>query len=137
MLLLVVIKKKKNLFEWYSNKKKLYGCDLVKAAKQSENISNSDISRVYLGRMVQTLKPWRCHHGWRHVQKFSKFVPPDTLKMQSWLCFLKNSDIQIKNLYEYKLVRVVRQLGLEGITRSSVNYLCKRKSEYSRDLLCS
>ena len=28
-------------------------------------------------------------------------------------------------------------VGTEGITRSSVNYLCKRKSVYLRDLLCS
>ena len=58
--------------------------------------------------------------------------------------FLKKSYIQIKNLYGYKIVRAWSDLSLkdaasstEGITRSSVSYLCKRKNEYSRDLLRS
>ena len=58
--------------------------------------------------------------------------------------FLKNSYIQIKNLYCHKLERAAKQSELkniasstEGITPSSVNYFLKRKSKYSLDLLYS
>ena len=99
----------------------------------------SDISRVFLGRMEHTLNPWRCNHGWHLAEKCSKFVPPDTLKIHSlplsvlrFLCktfsillklslwktlfcrwFFKNSYIQIKNLYDYNLVRAANQSQLK------------------------
>ena len=126
----------------------------------------SDVSRVFLGRLVDTSNPGRCHcHVWCRAEKFSKFVSPDTLKMDSlatsllrflrktlfkllklslqktlsWMIF-KKSYIHIPNLSGYKLVRAAKQDGAsstKGITQGSVNYLRKRKSEYSRDLLCS
>lgn len=43
----------------------------------------SDLSRLLVGRTIHTLKPRRYHHGWYQVEKFSKFVPPDTLNMHS------------------------------------------------------
>lgn len=43
----------------------------------------SDISRVFLGRLIHILNPQRCHHGWCWVVKFSKFEPPDALKIHS------------------------------------------------------
>ena len=77
--------------------------------------------------------------GWCRVDKFSNFVPPDTLKMLSlalpvlrFLCksfskllklilqktlfhgwFLKNSYIQIKNVNGYKPVRAAKQSELK------------------------
>ena len=52
--------------------------------------------------------------------------------------FFKKSYIQIKNLYGYKLVRAGKQSdatsSAEGITQSSGNYLCQRKSKYLGDL---
>ena len=85
---------------------------------------SSDVSIVFLGRLVHISKPRRRHHGWRKAEKFSKCVPPDTLKMHSlalsvlrFLCktfskllkvtlrkalfcgwFLKKSYIQIKKI---------------------------------------
>ena len=41
------------------------------------------VHRVVLGRSVHTSNTRRGHHGWRRAEKFSKFVPPDTLKMHS------------------------------------------------------
>ena len=41
----------------------------------------SGISRVFLDRPVHTLNPQMCYHGRHQLGKFSKFVPPDALKM--------------------------------------------------------
>ena len=41
------------------------------------------VHRVVLGRPVHTLNTGRHHHGWHRADKFSKFVPPDTLKKHS------------------------------------------------------
>ena len=41
----------------------------------------SDVFRVVLGRPGHTLNSLRCHHGQNQADKFSKFMPPDTLKM--------------------------------------------------------
>ena len=41
----------------------------------------SDVSRVFLVRPVHTLKQGRCHHGWCREEIFSKFMPPDALKI--------------------------------------------------------
>ena len=40
-------------------------------------------SEFFFCRPVHILNQKRCHHGWWQVEKFSKFVPPDTLKMHS------------------------------------------------------
>ena len=37
----------------------------------------------FWGRLIHTSNPLRHHHGWSQADKFSKFVPPDTLKMLS------------------------------------------------------
>ena len=82
-----------------------------------------------------------CKLGWCQAGKFSKFVPPDTLKIHSlalsvlrFLCkafskllkltlqktlddFIKNSHIQIKNSYGYKLVKAVKQSELKRCSR--------------------
>ena len=49
----------------------------------------------------------------------------------------------MKNLYGYKLVRAAKQSELknatssaEEITRSSVNVLCRKKSEHLQDVIC-
>ena len=47
----------------------------------------------------------------------------------------------MKNLYGYKLVRKQSELknatsSTEEITRSSVNVLCRKKSEHLPDLIC-
>ena len=44
---------------------------------------SSDVSRVFLGRTVHASNPPRRHHVCHWAEKFSKFVPPDTLKMHS------------------------------------------------------
>ena len=93
----------------------------------------SDLSRVFWGKMG-TLNLQRRQHGQGRAQKFSKYVPADTLKMHSlalsvltFLCktfstsiklslrktlfrgsFFKKSYIQIKNLYDYKLVTAAK-----------------------------
>ena len=93
----------------------------------------SDLSRVFWGKMG-TLNLQRRPHGQGRAQKFSKYVPADTLKMHSlalsvltFLCktfstsiklslrktlfrgsFFKKSYIQIKNLYDYKLVTAAK-----------------------------
>ena len=46
----------------------------------------SDISGVFLGRLVHTLKFQIGHHDWHWVGKISKFVPSDALKMLYWAC---------------------------------------------------
>ena len=38
---------------------------------------------TFLGRLVQISNLQRCHHCSHWAEKFSKFVPPDTLKMYS------------------------------------------------------
>ena len=48
-----------------------------------KNMHISVVSRTFLGRLVHTLNPQRRHHSWHQAQKFSKFVPPNILKMQS------------------------------------------------------
>ena len=84
----------------------------------------------FLGRPVHMSKLRRRRHGLHRTENFSKFVPPDALKVHSRAlsvlrflckifskllqftlqntlrgrCFLKNSYIQIKNLCDYKLV---------------------------------
>ena len=99
----------------------------------------------FLGRPLHTLHPQRQHHHWCQVEKFSKFLPTDTLKMHSqaltvlqFLCetfskllkltlrktlfqgwFLTNSYIQRKKLYGYKLVRAVRQYSLKDAASST------------------
>ena len=78
-----------------------------------------------------------------HCKTFSKLLNLTLRKILFRGCILKDSYIQIKNLYGYKLLRAANRSELkrcskystELITRSSVNYLCKRKSEYSRGLL--
>ena len=96
-------------------------------------------------------------------QRFSKFVPPDTPWLCLFLVFvvkhlpnylslhyaklffvdnfLKKIIYPNENLHGHKIVRAEKQSELkrctrsiERITRSSVNYLSKRKSENSRDL---
>ena len=92
---------------------------------------SSVVSRVFLGRPVHTLNPQRHDQGWRWGEKFSKFLPPNTQKIQSvalsvlrFLCntfsklfkltlwktlfcgYLKNSYIQIS-------VRAAKQSELE------------------------
>ena len=124
-------------------------------------------SEMFWGRRIHTLNSRRWHHGWRQVEKVSKFVPPDTLMHflvlsvlrflrqilfkllklsleKIILCgrFLKNSYIQIKNLHGYKLVGAEKwskyaASSADGITQSSINFFRKRKSEYSPDLLSS
>ena len=69
----------------------------------------SNVSRIFLGRPIHTLNPWRCHHGWCRAEKFSKFVLPDTLKMHS---------LKIKNLYGYKLVRDARRSEFKRCSKS-------------------
>ena len=39
--------------------------------------------KVVLDRPVDTSNTRRHHYDWQRVEKFSKFVPPDTLKMHS------------------------------------------------------
>ena len=46
-------------------------------------ITSIDVSRVFLSRPVHTSNPRRQYHGWRQTGKFSKFVPPNALKMHS------------------------------------------------------
>ena len=103
----------------------------------------SDASRVFLDRLVHISDPRRCHHGWRRAEKFSKFVPPNTLKMHSlalsvlrFLCktfpkslklslrktlfrgwFSKISYIQIKKLYGYELVRAAKWYELKRCSK--------------------
>ena len=118
--------------------------------------SNSDVSRSFLGRPVHksnlrrftplrfvpldTLKVYslalsvlRClFKTFSELLKLKQF--PKTL-----LCgrYLKDSSIKMKNLYGYKLVRAARsdlslkdaESRINEITRSSVNYLHKRKSD--------
>ena len=105
----------------------------------------SDISRVFLGRMVHTLNPWRCNHGWHLAEKCSKFVPPDTLKIHSlplsvlrFLCktfsillklslwktlfcgwFFKNSYIQIKICMTITLWELQTNLSLKDRASST------------------
>ena len=43
----------------------------------------SEVSRVFLSRPLHTSNPRRWHHGWRRPKKFSKFVPPETVKIRS------------------------------------------------------
>ena len=110
-------------------------------APQAVNIEEaSDISRVFLGRLLYTWNPRRCHHSWHRAGKFSKFV---FQKMNSldlsvliflWktfsrlliftlrntlLCrqYSKNSYVQIKNLYGYKLVRAAKQSELKRCSK--------------------
>ena len=97
----------------------------------------------FLGRPVHISDPRRCRHGWRRAEKFSKFVPPNTLKMHSlalsvlrFLCktfpkslklslrktlfrgwFSKISYIQIKKLYGYKLVRAAKWYELKRCSK--------------------
>ena len=99
----------------------------------------------FLGRPVHTLNPWRHHHDWSWAGKFSKFVPPDALNVHylvlSVLRFfvkafpnylslhwktvffrddlLKDSYIQMKNCYGYKLVRAVK---ISELKKSSKQY---------------
>ena len=107
------------------------------------NAPNSDVSRVFLGRPVDTSNPGRCHHHvWCRAKKFSKFVSPDTLKMDyltasllgflhktlfkllelslqktpSWMLF-KKSYIHIPNLSSYKLVRAAKQSELKRCSK--------------------
>ena len=86
------------------------------------------------------INPSRHHHGWHQLKSFSKFAPPDPLKMHSlalstlrfltfsnYLCvhdktlfrglFLKYSYIQTKNWYGYKLVRAVKQSKLKKCSK--------------------
>ena len=96
-------------------------------------------SRVFLGRPGHPSNPQRCHHGWHPVHKFSKSVPPNSLKMHllampvvkflfktfsellkltlqktfSWMNFQKNSYFQIKLVYCYKIVRAVKWSELQ------------------------
>ena len=99
--------------------------------------------QVFLGRPVDTLNPGRCHHHvWCWAEKFSKFVSPDTLKMDSlatslirflrktlfkllklslqktlsWMIF-KKSYIHIPNLSGYKLVRAAKQSELKRCSK--------------------
>ena len=66
----------------------------------------------------------------------------ELLKLTFWktlICgrYLKDSSIKMKNLYGYKLVRAARsdlslkdaESSIKEITRNSVNYLHKRKSD--------
>ena len=88
----------------------------------------------FLGRPVYRPNSRKRNHGWRWKEKFSKFVPPDALKMHSLVLsvlrfpcktfsklpkftlrntllrewFLKNSYIQ-KKLYGYKLERATKR----------------------------
>ena len=85
------------------------------------------------------INPSSHHHGWHQLKSFSKFAPPDALKIHSLalstlrflafsnLClhnktlfcgwFLKNSYIQTKNWYGYKLVRAVKQSKLKTCSK--------------------
>ena len=88
---------------------------------------SSDISRVFLGRPIHTLNPWRHHHGWcwagilfqhcaskcflcKTFSKLCKFRLQNALPC-GW--FLKNSYIHKQNLYVYKLVRAPKWSELQ------------------------
>ena len=97
----------------------------------------------FLGRQVHTLNPCRHHHDWSSAGKFSKFVPPDALNVHylvlSVLRFfvkpfpnylslhwkivffrddlLKDSYIQMKICYGYKLVRAAKISELKKSTK--------------------
>ena len=118
---------------------------------KNKDLTVSDVSRAFLGRLLYTLNPRRYHHGSSQVCKFSKFVPSDTLKMYSlvlpvfrFVCkafskllkatlsnisFLKSSYIQIKICMAIHLRQLQSDLNwkheassTEEITRSSVKY---------------
>ena len=100
---------------------------------------------VFLGRLVHTSSPWRHHHGWSQAGTFSKFVPPNALKIHflalsvlKFLCktfpkllkftlwntlplgwLLKNSYIHKQNLYRYKLARAAKQSEMKKCCKST------------------
>ena len=47
------------------------------------SISVCDVSRDFLGRLVHI-----SNYSWHRAEKFSKSVPPDALKTQSWPCLV-------------------------------------------------
>ena len=73
----------------------------------------SDVYRVFLGRPVHTSNPRRWHHGWRRVEKFSKFVPPETVKIRSlalsFLRFLCKSFFKLLKLSLRKKIKIFKQ----------------------------
>ena len=105
---------------------------------------SSDISRVFLGRPIHTLNPWRHHHGWcwagilfqhcaskcflcKTFSKLCKFRLQNALPC-GW--FLKNSLFINKICMSINLWELQSDLSCkdatssaEGITQSRVNYL--------------
>ena len=59
-----------------------------------------NVSTLFLGRLVHTLNPRRCHHGGCRAEKFSTFVPPDTLKMHSLVLSVPNFPNYLSLHYE-------------------------------------
>ena len=56
-------------------------------------------SDFFSGRLVHTPNPQRRNHGWRRVEKFSKFTPPDARKIYSLVVsFLR---LHCKTFYKY------------------------------------
>ena len=105
------------------------------ASNELIQLNWSDVSRVFLGRLVHTLNPWRHHYGWDANRYISKTVPPNALKMHSLTFFLVDYFEKI-HIFINKICMAInlRELqsdlswkdvatSAEGIIGSSVNYL--------------
>ena len=53
----------------------------IKYNKKITHAANLSLSRAFLGRPAHTSNSRKHYHGWHQVDKFSKFVPIDILKM--------------------------------------------------------
>ena len=105
-----------------------YGIITLTFLCDSVPIPISDISRVFLSRLIHYSKPQWCQHVW-FWEKESEFVPPNILKLYflalsvlRFICkrfskllkfTLQNILKKLKNLNGYKILRAAKQSELK------------------------